>query len=699
MDAFKGRSGIYCDSCTPPLIYGGGKVMGTAAKPGDTTVYPVYWAPSAASYSPNYETIIDGFLQNVAAASGSTTNVFSVLTQYHGTSSTPTAYSVHFGTHINDTTAFPASGCPVLAGYTNCLSDAQLQAELTKIITAQSLPVGGDRIYSVFLPPGVDTCDSPGSCNSNSFCGYHSAMTVNGTQVLYSNEPYPNLTGCNTGQSPNGNPWADTAIKTESHELNEAITDPFGDGWVDAAGNEIGDECSQNYGVALGSTNAAAPSTTMYNQMIGTGKYYIQTEFSNSDYAANNKNGCVLALGAAPPPNVNTVTMTDATTSVPNDGTTTDNVYAQVTKGGTPVVGDTVTFTVGSTGGTCGPVTTTAATTDAGGYAYAYYTASTGNLACAVIANESGTGQSSLISIANGTPPPPAHSDRIASSDAVTSAIATSQQSFPTAGSADSAVLGSDADHKGALAGAPLAVADNGPLLLTGADTLNKKVAAELTRAVHPGGNVYLLGDSTVLSDAIATSVSGLGFVPVRIAGSDADSIAVGVANELGSPSVVVETDGTQLANILLAATVAAHEHGALLFTDGTTQSPDTAAYLAAHPGTDYAIGKQAATADPNADAVEGDDNDDLAAEVADQFFDTATTVGILSQSQLDDAIGGAAQVGAADAPFLFADANSLPEFTTAELQALADTLTTVLVYADSTDVSSQVITYIQENG
>lgn len=70
--------------------------MGTAAKPGDTTVYSIYWAPSAASYSANYETILDGFLKNVAAASGSKTNVFSVLTQYHGTSSTPTAYSVHF---------------------------------------------------------------------------------------------------------------------------------------------------------------------------------------------------------------------------------------------------------------------------------------------------------------------------------------------------------------------------------------------------------------------------------------------------------------------------------------------------------------------------------------------------------------------------------------------------------------------------
>jgi Cell wall binding domain 2 (CWB2) len=699
LDAPRGRSGIYCDSCTPPLIYGGGKVMGTAARPGDTTVYSVYWAPSAASYSANYETIIDGFLRNVASASGSTTNVFSVLTQYHGTSATPVAYNVHFGGHLDDTTAFPASGCPVLTGYTTCLTDVQIQAEVTKLITAQALPVSSAHIYSVFLPPGVDTCDSPGSCNSNAFCGYHSAMTVNGAQVVYSNEPYPNLTGCNTGQSPNGNAWADTAIKTESHELNEAITDPFGDGWADAAGNENGDECSQNYGAALGSTNAAAPSTTKYNQVIGTGKYYIQTEFSDSDYAANKANGCVLALGAAPQPNVNLVAMTDDTTSVPNDGTTTDNVYAQVTKGGSPVVGDTVTFTVGSTGGTCGPVTTTAASTDAGGYAYAYYTASAGNLACTVIANESGTGQSGLISIANGTPPAPAHSDRIAGSGAVTAAIATSMQSFPTAGSADTAVLGSDADRKGALAGAPLAVADHGPLLLTGADTLNKKVAAELTRAVRPGADVYLLGDSTVLSDAIATSVSGLGFVPVRIAGGDADSTAVGVANELGSPDVVVETDGTQLADILLAATVAAREHGALLLTDGTTQSPDTAAYLEAHPGTDYAIGKEAAAADPNADAVVGDDAADLAAEVADQFFGTATTVGILSKERLDDAIGGAAQIGALNAPFLFADANSLPEFTTAELQALADTLTNVLVYADSTDVSNQVLGYIQENG
>lgn len=271
------------------------------------------------------------------------------------------------------------------AGNTTCVTSAQIEAEIARVITAQSLPVSDAHIYSVFFPPGVQSCDGPGSCSESTFCGYHSAVTVKGTQVLYSDEPYPDLQGCNTGQSPNGNAYADTAIKTESHELAEAITDPYGSGWGDAAGNEIGDECSQNYGVPLGSTNPVAPSTTRYNQVIGTGKYYLQTEFSNSDYAANNKKVRPDARRGAHrerQPRVDDRRHDEC----PNDGSTTDNVYAQVTSGGNPVVGDTVTFTDGTTGGSCGTTTTNTATTDAGGYAYAYYTASTGNANCVVIA-------------------------------------------------------------------------------------------------------------------------------------------------------------------------------------------------------------------------------------------------------------------------------------------------------------------------
>lgn len=63
-----------------------------------------------------------------------------------------------------------------------------------------------------------------------------------------------------------------------SHEANEAITDWAG-AWFDPAGFENGDECIHVYGAPQGAAGA------YYNQVIGTGHYYTQDEFSNEDYA------------------------------------------------------------------------------------------------------------------------------------------------------------------------------------------------------------------------------------------------------------------------------------------------------------------------------------------------------------------------------------------------------------------------------
>jgi hypothetical protein len=283
----------YCSTCKPPLTYRGGPVMGTPTVPGRTVVESIYWAPRGTSYSSTFSSVINTFLKNVAAASGAKNNVFSVPVEYHGLDG-KIHYSVGFGGTIADTAAFPAGGCPVTAPYTACVTDAQLQHEIARLINARHLPVDAAHLYSVFLPAHVNTCDAPGDCTSNAFCGYHSAFLHSGKHVLYSNEPYPDLVGCNSGQAPNGNPWADTAIKTESHEIIEAITDPFGTGWIDSAGNEIGDECSQFYGTVLGSTNPAHSAKTKYNQVIGNGKYYIQTMFSDKAFKANRLKGCRL---------------------------------------------------------------------------------------------------------------------------------------------------------------------------------------------------------------------------------------------------------------------------------------------------------------------------------------------------------------------------------------------------------------------
>jgi len=80
---------------------------------------------------------------------------------------------------------------------------------------------------------------------------------------------------CDSGQHPNSSD-ADATINVASHEHNEAITDPLGTAWFDQRGYENGDKCAWNFGTALGGT-----SGHQYNQAIGSGRYYLQQEWSN----------------------------------------------------------------------------------------------------------------------------------------------------------------------------------------------------------------------------------------------------------------------------------------------------------------------------------------------------------------------------------------------------------------------------------
>jgi hypothetical protein len=72
-----------CSGCHLPLTYLNGPVMGTTAA--GVTVTPIYWEPGGGKYKfgAGYEDIINGYVANVAAASGQDTNVFSVATEYY----------------------------------------------------------------------------------------------------------------------------------------------------------------------------------------------------------------------------------------------------------------------------------------------------------------------------------------------------------------------------------------------------------------------------------------------------------------------------------------------------------------------------------------------------------------------------------------------------------------------------------------
>jgi hypothetical protein len=302
---------------TPPLIWHGGAVMGTQST-GPVVITPIFWNPAGHPMASDYKSLITTYLADVAAASGRSDNVYSILPEYFGTDGT-IRYDIQLGNPISDTNPLPANGCKLNSkdtksiyadgtGYDACLDDAQISGEINSVVAAQKLPINFSHIYEIYLPKHVESCFNPGpttnaknACTINfqpsaAFCAYHS-MASNGT--VYANMPFPiYLSGagftCGTNvnfpgiiESPNGNPDADTVINPTSHETNEAITDPdVSTGWFDSSGFENGDECNFVYGTTQGA------SGQFFNQVINGHHYLTQEEFSNMSFF-NSGGGCL----------------------------------------------------------------------------------------------------------------------------------------------------------------------------------------------------------------------------------------------------------------------------------------------------------------------------------------------------------------------------------------------------------------------
>ncbi len=260
------------------LTYHNGPAMHT------NTTYAIYWIPPGYTVSTNYVSLVDGFLKNVASADGSTTNVYYSDTQYYANGAGNILYGSTFGGAWTDTSALPPSGCA--DKYTSvCLTDAQIQTEVATAIAANAWTAGPSNMFFVFTAKGIGSC-AGSSCAFTQYCAYHSWIGSGSSVTLYANMPYADTVpaACDSGQHPN-NDDADATINVASHEHNETITDEQGSAWFDRRGYENGDKCAWNFGSALGSTGG---SNTEYNQVIASGKYWMQQEWSNKS------SGCVL---------------------------------------------------------------------------------------------------------------------------------------------------------------------------------------------------------------------------------------------------------------------------------------------------------------------------------------------------------------------------------------------------------------------
>lgn len=293
------------------LIAHGGPVLKSEAP------YVIYWTGGQAVSSSfaTSESVLNTYLTDVAAASaaGSTTNVYSVLAQQYGA-----PYSQTFNANgagkakpqvVLATDAYPSTGCSTATGMTACVSDSSIQAELTKLITAGTLPptgaigTGTNPVFFVVTPPNVNVCTSTSQCVNNSFCAYHSYFVNNKQDVLYASVPFSvfatSTKGCQTDQYSSYNtpvgPSGDEAYNIAddlSHELSETITDPLINAYYSRGGYEVGDLC-EAYGATADTSKGLSPlayapafasgvNGGIYDQMINGDPYYNQTEYNNA---------------------------------------------------------------------------------------------------------------------------------------------------------------------------------------------------------------------------------------------------------------------------------------------------------------------------------------------------------------------------------------------------------------------------------
>jgi titin len=364
---------------------------------------------------------------------------------------------------------------------------------------------------------------------------------------------------------------------------------------------------------------------------------------------------------------------------------------APIDDGGSAIIGYTITPSIGSPI-TVGDVTTYTLTGLLNGTGYTFTVAAI---------NQLGTGATSFVASNAVTPAAggsatvnPTAPTQIFGADRFGTAVATSVVEFPTNGSAGAVVLARSDDYPDALVGIRLAAAKNAPLLFATGGTLTTATQAELIRVLPAGGTVYLLGGEAAIPESVATTLTGLGYVVQRFAGTDRFGTALAVAAALGNPGTVLLATGINFPDALAAGPAAAHIDGVVLLTDGSVLPASVRAYLSAHPGVVYAVGGPAVAADPSAIALTGADRYATAVAVA-ALFSGPTKLGVASGTTFADALSGGAFLAHVDGPLLLTAPTTLPSSTTGYLDTVKSSVLTSTLFGGPMAVGQTVVSAV----
>jgi hypothetical protein len=235
------------------FYHGGAVILGT------THVYFIWygnWSSNTAT------TILPDWASNVGGSA-----YYAINATYYDGANNHVANSVTYGGAVFDNYSLGTS-----------IDDNAIFTIVSTAIANGSLPADANGVYFVLTSP--DVAETSGFCTS--FCGWHSWGTFNGVLSQYSfvGNTLACPGGCegSPGNEPNGNEGADGMASIMTHELDESVTDPHGDAWYDAGGNEVGDLCNFQFGGKLYRT----ANGSIANLHLGSRYFLLQEDWVNA---------------------------------------------------------------------------------------------------------------------------------------------------------------------------------------------------------------------------------------------------------------------------------------------------------------------------------------------------------------------------------------------------------------------------------
>lgn len=214
-----------------------------------------------------------------------------------------------------------------------------------------------------------------------------------------------------------------------------------------------------------------------------------------------------------------------------------------------------------------------------------------------------------------------------------------------------------------------------GPLLLTAPNALPSAVAAEITRLAPE--NIYLIGGTGAVSDAVYTTLSGMA-TTTRLSGADryATSLAI-VKATFSTPASAFIATGASFPDALAASGAAGGRGAPVILVDGSKPSLSPAALQALSDlgVTDVTIAggtgavsagieQQLRTAVPVVNRYGGASRYDTALQINNAFYPAGSTdtLFLATGTAFPDALSGAALAGQLHAPLFITQPRCVPE-------------------------------------